>query len=268
MNDRFEVRDLIARGDASSVHRVWDRQLNREVALKRVRGSDAGLLLREARLLRVVSHPNIVACLDVGEDEDGAFLVMELVAGETLDQMVSLGVLSSGDFVELAAQALTALCEIHAKGFVHLDLKPENLVVSRGADGSIRLKLLDLGIAQPIGGGLSPGEIQSDAVMGSLFFMAPERFDRAPADSRSDLYSLGCVCYHALTGKHPFQGDAAPQVMVAHLRHTFVPLAELRPDLPAYVPEWIEWLFSRQIENRPTSAVVALDALRLNRAGQ
>jgi serine/threonine protein kinase len=96
--------------------------------------------------------------------------------------------------------------------------------------------------------------------------MAPERFDRAPPDPRADLYSLGCVCYHALTGQYPFQGDTAPQVMVAHLRHTFVPLAKLRNDLPAFVPQWIEWMFSRQLEDRPSSAVAALETLRQRRA--
>ena len=106
------------------------------------------------------------------------------------------------------------------------------------------------------------------AVTGSLFFMAPERFDRAPGDMRADMYSLGCVCYQALTGQPPFQGDTAAQVMVAHLRHQFTPLAELRPDLPAFIPRWVEWLLSHRPEDRPASASIALAAFRARRSGE
>ena len=100
-------------------------------------------------------------------------------------------------------------------------------------------------------------------MLGSLYYMAPERFDRLPCDARSDLYSIGCVFYFAFSGLAPFQGETAPQVMVAHLRHLVVPLRQRRPDLNAYLAGWVEWLMMRDPADRPTSASAALALLHL-----
>ena len=264
MTARYEIRDLIAQSGGGKVYHGWDHEQHREVVIKRA-GSDGddAALRQEAAVLAQVRHPNITALLDIGDDESGTFIVMERVPGRTLESVVAQCPLDSSAFDQLAAQTLDGLIAAHAQNVVHQDLSPQNIMVEVGAAGRVRATMLDFGASRtlPADGAMS----ETGPVMGSLFFMAPERFDRVPADARSDLYSLGCVCYFALAGTPPFQGDTAPQVMVSHLRHQFTPLAAVRPDLPAFIPKWVEWLISRNPDDRPANAAVALDAYRARR---
>lgn len=266
MNQRYEIRGLIAEGGGGTVHLGWDRQTNREVAIKRAAGADADEALKnEAAVLRRIQHPNIVSILDAGTDEHGAFIVMELAGRQTLEDIVLRRPLDENEFGPLATQTLEGIIAAHSVNVVHLDLKPENIMVQKDESGQLRIQILDFGVA---GSSAQPGQAGKSAagpVVGSLFFMAPERFDREPGDARSDLYSLGCVYYFALTGQPPFRGEMAPQVMVAHLRHQFTPLAEVRPDLPAFISRWVEWLLGRKPEDRPADAFIALAAFRQRR---
>lgn len=259
IDDRYEVRGLLGSGGMSEVHRAWDSLLKQDVAIKIARGSGVTALLREAAALRRIDHPGVPRFIDVRHDADGAWLVMELVSGESLDAMVERSVLSETEFVMFATQLLDTIRAAHRVGVLHLDLKPQNVFVERMPDVGLRGKLLDFGIAT-----IEPAEAENSEppVMGSLFFMAPERFDRQPVDCRTDLYSAGCVFYFSLAGQHPFQGDVAAQVMVAHLRHIRRPLSELRPDIHPAIAGWIEWLMDRKPENRPASAKEALDDFR------
>ena len=95
------------------------------------------------------------------------------------------------------------------------------------------------------------------SIMGSIFFMAPEQFERSPVDARTDLYSLGCVFYFALTQNYPFQGETGPEVMASHMYHSLVPLAQMRPDLPPQVCAWVEWLMSRDPNQRAMTVAQA-----------
>ncbi len=264
MIPRYEIRSVIAKGEGGVVHRAWDRETNCEVVLKR-----AGALMRddallaEAAMLRRIRHPNVVSFLDAGRDDDGAFLVMEFVAGRTLEGVVADCPLDSVEFALLATQSLEGVIAAHAQNIMHLDLKPQNLLWGAGEDGRMRVKILDFGVAvcAPSEPGANRGD-HCSPVMGSLFYMSPERFDRAQPDARADLYSLGCVFYFALTRLPPFHGETAPQVMVAHICHQFTSLAEMRPDLPAFIPCWVEWLFKPKREDRPVSATLALEVFR------
>lgn len=264
MNSRYEIREKLGDGGMGQVRRGWDREAKREVAIKRLRPSAAASEIaafeQEARLLKSVSHPNVVAVLDSGEDESGPFLVMELAAGEPLDQLLRHGPLSIGEFRSFARQALGALAAIHAAGIIHGDVKPENLIVARNREGGIGVKLADFGLARLAGNEIDD-ELGGRPVMGSLFYMAPERFDRLPADVRSDLFSLGAVLYQALSGQPPFQDGTAAQVMVANLRGEFRPLGDLRPDAPETLCRWVRRLMSRQPSDRPASAAEALAAM-------
>ena len=266
MNERYEIRGLIAKGGGASVHLGWDRRTNREVAIKRAAAKDGeSALLNEAGVLRLIRHPNIVSVLDAGEDDEGPFVVMELVIGKTLEDMVADRPLDEVEFEQVATQSLEALVAAHAMNVVHQDLKPQNLMVGKDDAGRLKVKVLDFGVAREATPSGYPAAKNEGPVMGSLFFMAPERFERAPGDERSDLYSLGCVLYYALTRQPPFQGDTAPLVMVAHLRHQFTPLAEMRPDLPAFIVRWVEWLLRRRPEDRPATASIALAAFQERR---
>jgi serine/threonine protein kinase len=144
---------------------------------------------------------------------------------------------------------------------IHLDIKPTNLMVTTLPTGQMQVKLLDFGLAtmleQP--SFELPGE--SGVVMGSVYTMAPEQLEREPVSLRTDLYSLGCVLYFALTRYEPFQGATVEEIIQAHLAHQYVPLEVRRPDLPAAVCQWVDRMMARRVEDRPETAAEALGEL-------
>ncbi len=265
MNERYELLAPIAEGGLGAVFRARDTQLGRDVAVKRILtgktggcGTDVDALIREARQLSIVQHPNIVAVYDFGEDAEGGFIVMELVPGETLEDVIMRGALTADDFDALVRQTLDGMRAVHAQGIIHLDLKPGNLMIHRLPEGSIQVKILDFGLSKCTSSGQNQEAAPASGLLGSVYFMAPEQFERAAVDVRTDIYALGCIYYYALTQQYPFGGETKPQVMVAHLHHRIRPLAELRPDLPARTVEWVEWLINRAPAGRPVSISEAL----------
>ncbi|MFC5454104.1 serine/threonine-protein kinase [Prosthecobacter fluviatilis] len=265
MNARYELLAPIAEGGTGSVYKARDLQTGSEVALKRVLtcktggcGTAVDALIREAQQQSALQHPNIVAVHDFGLDAEGGYIVMELVRGETLEAMVMREALKTADFDALVRQTLEGMRAVHARGILHLDLKPGNLMVRRLPDGGLQVKILDFGLAQTLPRGKTQTPLPASGLPGSVHFMAPEQFERAPADARMDIYALGCLFYYALTQRHPFEGETKPQVMVAHLHHRTQPLGTLRPDLPASTVQWVERLMSRQPADRPASISEAL----------
>ncbi len=265
MNERYELIAPIAEGGLGTVFRARDRQLGREVAVKRIRmdkandlGTAMDMLIREAQQQSALQHPNIVTVYDAGVDEEGGFIVMELVKGETLEDIIMRGALTLEDFDSLVRQVLEGLSAAHEQGIIHLDLKPGNLMVQRLNTGRFQVKILDFGLAKTAQQPVQQDTGEQGGLFGSVHFMAPEQFERADVDVRSDIYALGCTFYYALTQKHPFSGDTNPQVMVAHLYHRLTPLAALRPDLPANLVQWVCWLINRDPANRPASIADAL----------
>lgn len=262
MEERYEIRGKLGQGGLGAVYRAWDHALKREVAVKRIVSGDEGSqrdeatrqMEKETGALAALQHPNIVTIYDVGSDEDGPFVVMELLTGQTLDDIVTKAPLTWQDFRELALQIQEALIAAQDLGLVHRDLKPSNIMLNWLPSGRFQAKVVDFGLAK-----FSPKpSVQtvdhSDSVFGSIFFMAPEQFERGALDARVDMYSIGCVYYFTLTGESPFQGDTGPQVMAAHLEHRVVPLAQLRPDLPRWVSDWVMWHINRHPGERPENA--------------
>ncbi len=268
MSDRYEIIKEIGQGGLGAVYKALDTQLNREVAIKRVLGSQdatpeevqaaADALVAEAQVLSSLNHPNIVTVFDVSQDEKGGFVVMELLKGETIDQLVARGVLTQDDFAEVVYQTMDGLMAAQAKDLIHRDIKPSNIMVVWLASGKFQLKLLDFGLAKFSKNPSVQTMDQEDSVMGSIFFMAPEQFERGELDARTDLYQIGCVYYNALTGEYPFTGETAPQVMNAHLQHRVVPLDEIRPDLHPHLCQWVMWLINKDINHRPANAAEAM----------
>lgn len=267
MNERYELLAPIAEGGLGAVFKARDRQTGHEVAVKRVLSGKTGgcgaaldALIREARQQAVLHHPNIAAVHDFGVDTEGAFIVMELVPGENLEDVIMRSALTAADFDALVRQTLAGMAAAHAQGIIHLDLKPGNLMIPRLPDGSLQVKILDFGLAkntrQPAHRAYDP----SNGLPGSIHFMAPEQFENGAVDARADVYALGCVFYYTLTQQHPFDGELTPQVIVAHLHHRTQPLASLRPDLPAALIQWVERLISRRPEDRPACAAEALQS--------
>ena len=265
-SDRYEIRGKIGAGGVGAVYRAYDTQLRREVAIKRVlpdgdmNSEDATAnLLKEATALSSVQHPHIVTVYDAGIDAEGPYVVMELINGKTLDEMVERGTLTFEDFKEVAIQSQEAMIAAQDLNLVHRDLKPTNVMVSWLPSGRFQVKIVDFGLAKFSAKPSLQTIDHGDAVFGSIFFMAPEQFERTPLDCRTDMYSLGAMYYYSLTGEYPFNGDTAPQVMAAHLQNKITPLIEVRPDLPPWVCDWVMWHVRRDMQDRPDSARAALE---------
>jgi serine/threonine protein kinase len=263
MEERYEIKGKIGQGGLGSVYRAQDLRMNREVAIKRIIANtdDVTLpeeatrqLMQEAGALASLQHPNIVTVYDVGNDEDGPFVVMELLTGDTIEDIIVKASFTWADFRQLAMQTLEALIAAQELNMVHRDLKPSNIMLTWLPSGKFQVKIVDFGLSK-----LSPKPSlqtidQSDGVFGSIYFMAPEQFERVPIDLKADLYAIGCVYYYALTGNYPFDADTAAGVMAAHLQHHVTPLNEVREGIPLWVCDWVMWHINRNPADRPASA--------------
>lgn len=276
MSQRYKLKGKIGHGGFAEVYLAVDTQLGREVALKRVKSTEAGEegaanlaedLMREARILSALQHPNIVTIFDVGRDENGPFVVMELLKGETLDSVGDRGKLSVDDFTQVALQTMEGMVAAQSRGLVHRDLKPGNLMVNWLASGRFQVKILDFGLAKFSQMPTPQAQDQGSGIFGSIYFMAPEQFERLPLDGRTDLYSLGCIFYLVLAQKHPFEGRSPVDVMVSHLQHLVTPLHGLRQDIPQWMADWVMWLMARDMDARPTDAQQALAFFVQQKAG-
>jgi len=261
-DDRYEIRSKIGQGGVGAVYRAYDRHLNREVAIKRVlpeggyenQEEATKAMLNEAASLCSVQHPHIVTVFDAGVDNDGPYVVMELLSGRTINEMIERGTLTFEDFREVAVQSQEALIAAQDLDLVHGNIKPTNMMITWLPSGRFQMKIVDFGLAK-----FSPKPSlqtidQGDSVFGSSHFRAPEQFERTSLDKRTDMYSMGCVYYYCLTGHYPFDGETTTQVMNAHLQHTVTPIAQLRPDLPEWLCKWVMWHLSRNMEDRPRDA--------------
>lgn len=273
MEERYEIRGKIGQGGLGIVYRGYDLLMNRDVAIKRITKLKAqtGLehestrqLLKEADVLASVRHPNLVTVYDVGTDEDGFYLVMELLNGKTLEELVERSLLTWTDFMEMVMQSQEALIAIQEHNLIHNDIKPSNFMLSLLPTGEFQVKMLDLGLATLVRS-QSKEELETlMAVFGSFYFMPPEQFERLPLDFRSDIYSMGSVYYHALTGIYPFNGETGDEIMTSHLDHTVKPIQELCSDIPRWACDWIMWMINRYPHDRPESARQALSIFLLN----
>ncbi|MEO8615174.1 MAG: protein kinase [Luteolibacter sp.] len=273
MEERYEIRGKIGQGGLGAVYRGYDTRMSREVAIKRisVTSNDPELqeestrqLIKEAGALASLQHPHIVTIYDVGADEDGPYVVMELISGKTLDELIETAPLTWQDFRELALQTQEALIAAQELDLIHSDLKPSNLMLTWLPSGKFQVKIVDFGLAT-LTHTQSKEEIEEmEAVFGSIFFMAPEQFERVPLDARTDMYALGCVYYQALTGHYPFNGETGHEVMTAHLQHAVTPIQEIRPNIPVWACDWIMWHINRQAADRPASARESLQVFLQN----
>jgi serine/threonine-protein kinase len=260
LDGRYHIIERIASGGMGEVFRAHDAVLAREVAIKILHRSLAGdpafvdRFRREARAAAGLAHPNIVAVYDWGAVDGIYYMVMEYVRGPSVRHLLNeRGRLEPAQAVEVLRQTLLALGHAHHEGFVHRDMKPENLLVTR--EGVV--KVADFGLARAYADGRVT---QAGAVTGTVQYLAPEQIRGEPADPRSDLYSLGIVAYELLTGKLPFTGETAMAVAYKHLSDRVpAPSAEV-PDLPVDLDGFVASATDRDRELRPESA----DAMRMD----
>ncbi len=204
---RYEITGELGRGGMGRVYLAQDPHLQREVAIKVLDlvniGSQAEQrFLREAQLVAKMDHPSIVPIYDLGRHEESLFFVMPVVNGETLHALIRQGALALGEILEIAAQVAEALDYSHQQGVVHRDVKPENVMVTRGE--SLRARVMDFGLAL----GDSVNRLtRTGSLPGTLAYLSPEQILAVDVDGRTDLYSLGTILYECLAGKPPFAGS-------------------------------------------------------------
>ncbi len=254
-NQRYIIEGALGKGGLGVVSRGHDTKLDRKVAIKRLRlehvdnSIPPDTLLREALMLASLNHPNIVSVYDFYEEDREICIVMELLEGKSLDHSCGESKFTMEQFSELVQQTLEALLAAYSANIVHGDIKPQNIVKIDNPHGRDQYKLLDFDQSHFVDTKISPASAHS--TYGSIYYMAPELFEGTAPTHASDIYSMGAVYYHALTGQHPCQGNTTIEIMAAHLRHDIIPLNELRPDLPEWLGQWVHWLLSRKPTERP-----------------
>lgn len=257
-SERFRILSELGRGGMGAVYRATDAfRGGQEVALKLIRlqgdlTREQELRFREEfRAMAKLKHPNTVAVFDFGQlDGQTRFLTMELVSGRSLTDLLAEGPLAPGRAVPLLIQLLQALSFIHARRYVHRDVKAENLRV--GDDGT--LKLLDFGLMGQL------GVPSTGRLTGTAAYMAPEVVRGGPIDAATDLYSVGCLAYQLLAGRLPFEGEMA-EVVRAHLDRRPVPLREVRPDVPERLEAVVTRLLAKDRAIRYREAREVIEAL-------
>jgi serine/threonine-protein kinase len=246
---RYVVERTLGRGGMATVELALDEQLGRRVAVKRLFASLAGddvfqtRFLREARMAAALSHPNLVAVYDVGEEDGLPYIVMEYVDGETLAQMMArTGPTQPDRAVDLLLQICAGLEHAHAAGLVHRDIKPQNLLVRR--DGVA--KIADFGIARTL---QATQLTQAGTVLGTAAYLAPEQAAGERVTAAADIYSLGAVAYELLSGRPPYPVESLTDLGVAQ-QEPPAPLEGVPPELNRAV----EQALSADPEARPSSA--------------
>ncbi len=246
LGGRYDMLELIGRGGTADTYRSLDRTLAREVAIKVLidRSSDVNArFLREAQSMAALNHPKIVSVFDVGDDDGTAYIVMELVRGRTLGDLEG-GSLSYKKALSYLLDVLEALEYAHGQSTIHRDIKPSNIMT---VDDGANVKLMDFGLARRTSD--MTQTTRTGQIVGTIAYLAPERFLSKPADVRSDLYSVGIVMYEIFTGTLPFRNDRDDIVatMYSHVHDMPTPPREINRN----IPETLENVIVRAIEKDP-----------------
>jgi serine/threonine protein kinase len=246
--NRFLIERRIGSGGFGVVYEAWDGRLERSVAVKAVesRGAEGcRRVLREAQAAARLNHPGIVTLFEMGEEGGSALLVTELVDGPTLDKLSREGSLSDREIGEIGADLCEALDHAHARGVVHRDIKPQNVLVAEQDEP--RAKLMDFGVARLAGAAAltAPGD-----VVGTLAYMAPEQAEGRAAGPEADVYSLALVLYECWSGENPNR-RATPAATARAIGGRLRPLRRHRPDLPRKLADAIDACLQPRPSRRP-----------------
>ena len=247
INDRYEIIRSIGEGGMANVYLGYDTILDRNVAIKILRGDLSNdekfvrRFQREALSASSLAHPNIVEVYDVGEDNGLYYIVMEYIEGKTLKQLLKKrGTLTLSEAIDIMLQLTDGMAHAHDSYIIHRDLKPQNVMIKD--DGQI--KITDFGIAMALN---STQLTQTNSVMGSVHYLPPEQASGKGCTTKSDIYSMGIIFYELLSGSLPFKGDNAVEIALKHMRD---PLPSLREDNPA-IPQSIENIIRKATAKNP-----------------
>lgn len=258
IGNRYEVVEKVGTGGMADVYRAMDNRLNRYVAVKILKNEyseDTKFVTKfrqEAQAVACLSHPNVVAVYDVGEEQGMHFIVMEFVEGITLKSYIEKkGKLSVREAVGIGIQIASGLEAAHNSHIIHRDIKPQNILISR--DGTA--KVTDFGIAKAA----SSNTITASA-MGSVHYISPEQARGGFSDEKSDVYSLGVTMYEMLSGTLPFTGESAVAVALAHIQEEAVPLTAMDATIPKGISDIVAKCMQKKADFRyPTSADLIAD---------
>ncbi|TYL54989.1 Stk1 family PASTA domain-containing Ser/Thr kinase [Nocardioides sp. BGMRC 2183] len=273
---RYQLGELLGRGGMAEVRKGTDNRLGRVVAVKRLRtdlASDATFqarFRREAQSSASLNHPAIVAVYDTGEEPaaDGEtvqpYIVMEYVAGRTLRDILREGrKILPERAMEITSGVLSALDYSHRAGIIHRDIKPGNVMLTPSGD----VKVMDFGIARAISDAAS-SMTQTAAVVGTAQYLSPEQARGETVDSRSDVYSAGCLLYELLTGRPPFVGDSPVAVAYQHVREPVVAPSQHDPDLAPEIDAIVMKALAKRVEDRYQSAAAMRSDIERYLAGR
>ncbi|HEV7554075.1 MAG TPA: serine/threonine-protein kinase, partial [Kofleriaceae bacterium] len=268
IDHQFIVDGVLGGGSFGTVYRGRQLGLDRHVALKVPTAEIstdpvmARRFAREARSAARVHHPGVVAIYAVGTLPDGRpYLAMEMISGTPLDTILADGKLPPLRALAIARDVASALSETHAADVIHRDLKPSNIVWRRDRNGDDRITLVDFGIAVCKPGNADASRLTANGLIGTPHYMSPEQAHGEQVDSRSDLYSLGCILFELLTGETPFDGSGF-EVLLAHLGRPVPVPSERVAELPACVDRIIAKLLAKKPDERCQTAdelVIRLD---------
>ncbi len=245
IKERYRIVRLLGQGGMGSVYAAADQHLGLQVALKVLRPDVAAdvaarqRFMRESKIAAQLTHPNIVRTYDTGDSPHGPYLVQELLTGHTLEQEIPL---SSQRALRVALAVAEALAYIHARGYVHGDIKPANIMLAQ-QEGAERIVLLDFGIARTQGAATT-------TFLATPQYLAPERVQGAAPTPASDLYALGIVLYYLLAGRLPFDATMVQTILTQHVLAPLPPLAINAPNAPM-----LEAVVRKLTEKQPPSAL-------------
>lgn len=271
INDRYEIIRSIGEGGMANVYLGYDEILDRNVAIKVLRGDLSNdekfvrRFQREALSASSLSHPNIVEMYDVGEDNGLYYIIMEYVEGKTLKQLLKKrGTLTLSEAIDIMVQLTDGMAHAHDSYIIHRDLKPQNIMIQD--DGQI--KITDFGIAMALN---STQLTQTNSVMGSVHYLPPEQASGKGSTTKSDIYSMGIIFYELLTGKLPFKGENAVEIALKQMRDPLPSLKEDNPNIPQSIENIILKATAKNPKNRYDDAksmhddlLTALDDERMN----
>jgi Tol biopolymer transport system component len=262
----YKILAPLGAGGMGEVYRAHDSRLGRDVAIKVLSPHLAASpevrarFEREARTISQLNHPHICTLHDIGHQEGTDFLVMELLEGETLAHRLEKGALPVAEVLTLGTQIADALDRAHRAGVVHRDLKPGNVMLTKGG-----AKLMDFGLARAAGFAAAPGALTESptvsrpltaegTIVGTFQYMAPEQLEGKEADARADLWALGCVLYEMATGKRAFEGKSQASLIVAIMKDEPRPVSELQPMSPPALEHLVKRCLAKDPDKRWQSA--------------
>ncbi len=271
INDRYAVIKTLGEGGMANVYLAYDTILDRNVAVKVLRGDLANdekfvrRFQREALSASSLNHPNIVEMYDVGEDDGQYYIVMEYVEGKTLKQLLKKrGSLTITEVIDIMSQLTDGMAHAHDAYIIHRDIKPQNIMILENG----LIKITDFGIAMALN---STQLTQTNSVMGSVHYLPPEQASGKGSTIKSDIYSMGILMYELLTGSVPYVGDNAVEIALKHLREPLPSIRKKLPELPQSIENIILKATAKNPQNRYKDAremhqdiITALDEARSN----